>query len=349
MDRFRLWSARHDNQQVDLAFVVDCTGSMGSYIRETQRNINFIAEKISKTSFSVHLALVEYRDHPPEDRSFVSRFHDFTHDVAQMKEWVNQMSANGGGDFPEAVTSGLYDAANLSYRDRATKICIWIGDAPPHGLHPDGDHFPHGDPDGRDPVQICHEMARKGIILYCVGCEPSLAPYRDFFMALSHITGGQYIRLRRARLLAQVIVNLAQEEVENENLMGHVEDHIQLELASIPDATVAQLTESLHTAMSLNNNRTRQVRLNGREIERVTQLARQMSYMTLLPQLAEAIRPQLHVHGRSDEDEPITTVDITSLDVVPEWTCERFVRRSLARSNLPARRGEDVEMEANNG
>lgn len=42
-------------------------------------------------------------------------------------EWVNQMSANGGGDFPEAVTSGLYDAANLSYRDRATKICIWIG------------------------------------------------------------------------------------------------------------------------------------------------------------------------------------------------------------------------------
>ena len=85
MDRFRLWSARHDNQQVDLAFVVDCTGSMGSYIRETQRNINFIAEKISKTSFSVHLALVEYRDHPPEDQSFVSRFHDFTQEVSEMK------------------------------------------------------------------------------------------------------------------------------------------------------------------------------------------------------------------------------------------------------------------------
>ena len=140
---------------------------------------------------------------------------------------------------------------------------------------------------------------------------------------------------------------MAQEEVENENLMGHVEDHIHLELASIPGATVAQLTESLHTAMSLNNNRTRQVRLNGREIERVTLLARQMSYMTLLPQLAEAIRPQLRVH-RSDEDEAITTVDITSLDVVPEWTCERFVRRTLARLNLEARRGEDVEMEANN-
>ena len=33
------WAARHDSQQVDLAFVVDCTGSMGSYIAQTQRNI----------------------------------------------------------------------------------------------------------------------------------------------------------------------------------------------------------------------------------------------------------------------------------------------------------------------
>ena len=37
------------------------------------------------------------------------------------------MSAFGGGDPPDAVADGLYDALNLNYRERATKICVWIG------------------------------------------------------------------------------------------------------------------------------------------------------------------------------------------------------------------------------
>ena len=37
------------------------------------------------------------------------------------------MSASGGGDTPEAVADGLHDALNLNYRQRATKICVWIG------------------------------------------------------------------------------------------------------------------------------------------------------------------------------------------------------------------------------
>ena len=80
-----MWDARHDSQQVDLAFVVDCTGSMGSYIAQTQSNITFIAETVTKTAFNVRLALVEYRDHPPQDSSFISRSHDFTTNVNEMK------------------------------------------------------------------------------------------------------------------------------------------------------------------------------------------------------------------------------------------------------------------------
>ena len=42
-------------------------------------------------------------------------------------DWVNEMSAAGGGDPPDAVADGLFDALNLNYRERATKICVWIG------------------------------------------------------------------------------------------------------------------------------------------------------------------------------------------------------------------------------
>ena len=79
------WSPRHDSQQVDLVFVVDCTGSMGSYIDETKENVNFIARTISRTAFNVRFALIQYRDHPPEEESFVSIPHGFTSNVDVMR------------------------------------------------------------------------------------------------------------------------------------------------------------------------------------------------------------------------------------------------------------------------
>ena len=83
-------------------------------------------------------------------------------------------------------------------------FALFAGDAQPHGLNVAGDQIPDGCPLNYDPVAICHQMAARGIILYCVGCEPSLRTYRDFFMGLSLITGGQYIRLQQAKLLSQV-------------------------------------------------------------------------------------------------------------------------------------------------
>ena len=51
---------------------------------------------------------------------------------------------------------------------------------------------------------VTRELAEKGITLYIAGCEPSITPYKDFFMALAHLTGGQYVPLARADVLAKV-------------------------------------------------------------------------------------------------------------------------------------------------
>ena len=50
-----------------------------------------------------------------------------------------------GGDGPEAVADALHQVLKLNWRQTATKICIFISDAPPHGLGMDsGDGFPNG-------------------------------------------------------------------------------------------------------------------------------------------------------------------------------------------------------------
>ena len=109
--------AKHDASILDLAFVMDCTGSMGSYIQNATEviqnnfmnfdllfNIHFIIKSIRKIveeivsleKSDIKLALVEYRDHPPQDTTFVVRVNDFTESVKEMKGWLEQCSAQGG-------------------------------------------------------------------------------------------------------------------------------------------------------------------------------------------------------------------------------------------------------------
>ena len=57
---------------------------------------------------------------------------------------------------------------------------------------------------GRDPMKTGRSLAEKGVTIYVVGCEPSITPYRDWFTALAHLTGGQYVPLASARTLPQV-------------------------------------------------------------------------------------------------------------------------------------------------
>jgi hypothetical protein len=107
----------------------------------------------------------------------VTRVHSFTNTVSEMKGWLDQCSAQGGGDGPEAVADALHDTLNLPWRLDASKICILIADAPPHGLVKEGDGFPNGCPAGHDPLAIVRKMAEKSITLYTVGVEPPIGKF----------------------------------------------------------------------------------------------------------------------------------------------------------------------------
>lgn len=64
-----LYTSRDSYEYSDLVFIMDCTGSMGSYISSALENIRSIVEEIVVSEKSdVCLALVEYRDHPPQVR-----------------------------------------------------------------------------------------------------------------------------------------------------------------------------------------------------------------------------------------------------------------------------------------
>ena len=206
---------------LDLVFALDCTGSMGTYIQSAQRSIRSMVEEITSTEKAdVRFGLVAYRDHPPQDTSFITRVTPLTSSVSKMRKALDRCSASGGGDGPEAVAAALAETLQLDFRENATRVCVLIADAPPHGLPGQcGDGFPNGCPMGHDPVNLAHSMASSGISLYVVGCEPSIQPYKDFYQGLCLITGGQYAPLSGAKGLASLVVGGAREEMGLERLM----------------------------------------------------------------------------------------------------------------------------------
>lgn len=114
--------------KMDIMYIVDATGSMVDEMTFLQKDFSKIAGKASndKTSFSVNF----YRD---EGDEYVTKCFDFTKDVEELQKNLNEQSADGGGDIPEAVHTILDESINkASWRNDSVKLAFLIFDAPPH-------------------------------------------------------------------------------------------------------------------------------------------------------------------------------------------------------------------------
>jgi hypothetical protein len=117
---------------LDLAFVVDATGSMSDEITYLQAEIENIAVRVAAEhpGVSTRYGLVMYRDAGDE---YVTRTFDFTSLTSFMSQ-LDQQSANGGGDYPEAAEAAMEDATReLSWRTgNVARVLFHVADAPPH-------------------------------------------------------------------------------------------------------------------------------------------------------------------------------------------------------------------------
>ncbi len=242
--------------QLDLCFMVDDTGSMGPYIETVKQKILEIIHtiRIKELCSSLRIGLVRYRDHPPEDLSFVTRTSPFIEDAEKIKGAILSMVASGGGDAPEAVSDALFEVTRLNWREKAAKVVIWMGDAPPHGVEPTGDNFPEGCPDGKDWKTEAQRAYDKGILIYSVGCFPEIARYTraiEVYKEVAEKTNGTFIPLEQAQLLVFLITGVAESELEKLKIEEFVLQELQKVKASSPEGALSEseLEEKLSEAL----------------------------------------------------------------------------------------------------
>lgn len=124
----------------DILFLIDATASMSPYIESVKQTIKTIVEdskkeiiRLKASEDSIRFAIVAYRDHPPQDKSWITSISDFN-SAQETLAFLNNLRAQGGGDMPEAVFDGINAALyNVSWRQDSEKSIIMALDSPPHG------------------------------------------------------------------------------------------------------------------------------------------------------------------------------------------------------------------------
>lgn len=118
---------------VDVAFVVDATGSMGDEIAYLKAELNDVIARVQEDheTLTIRLGSVFYRD---EGEAYLTRKSEFSTDISKTINFIKNQSAAGGGDTPEAVEAALEDAIeHLSWSEHArSKLLFLVLDAPPH-------------------------------------------------------------------------------------------------------------------------------------------------------------------------------------------------------------------------
>ena len=224
--------------QLDLVFVVDNTGSMGPYIANVKSKILEIIRTIKKEEMvhRLRVGLVSYRDHPPQETTYITQKYELTSDTSKIESYVMQMEASGGGDGPEAVSTALQVMNRMEFLNESAKIAVLIGDAPPHGVE-EGDSWPKGTPDGAKWTEEAKRAYGKGVVIHTVGCFPEIARYQkgvETYEKIATDSQGRFIPLEKAELLVNIITGLAVEEIDKLAIQKSILEDLGVSMDEFP-------------------------------------------------------------------------------------------------------------------
>ena len=173
---------------VDIVLCIDATGSMGGLIDRAKANalrfyedLNDAMSEKDKVVDNLRVKVIAFRDYyvDGENSMRVSPFFSLPEEAEAFAAFVNPLTADGGGDEPEAGLEALALAIKSDWStsgDRRRQIIVVWTDAGVHPLEANAEskpsHYPDDLPKNFDELtdwwegQVYMSMAAKRIIIY---------------------------------------------------------------------------------------------------------------------------------------------------------------------------------------
>lgn len=171
-------------ESLDLMLVIDTTGSMSDELSYLQSELEDVVKRtrgVGEKQLDVRLSVNFYRD---SGDAYTVRSNPFTSDIDKATSTLAAQSANGGGDYPEAVQAGLEDAIEdheWSSSARA-RLLFLVLDAPPH----------EGDQVRESLHRSIRLAAEKGVRIIPLAASGTDRNTEYVLRASSILTGGTY-------------------------------------------------------------------------------------------------------------------------------------------------------------
>lgn len=176
---------------LDVAFVLDTTGSMSGEIREVRDRVRQLAGAAVEVREGqrVRFGVVAFRDRGDD---YVTRVSPLSEDISVSQTFLDSLVAAGGGDGPEAVVAAMQTALTdllWDVRSSTERQVFLIGDAPPHLDYVD-------EPDLEDLSDRARSLR---IAVHTIGCRSLPASGVHWFRSLAYSTDGTYQHIGRVR------------------------------------------------------------------------------------------------------------------------------------------------------
>ena len=128
---FRLPGVAAAPAAMDVALVIDTTGSMGDEIAYIAAELEAIVARLKRNAgnLDLRIGVILFRD---DGDDYVVRTTPLTGNVRAIRAMLLQQGADGGGDMPEAMDQAMAAATRLQWRADAAKALVLVTDAPPH-------------------------------------------------------------------------------------------------------------------------------------------------------------------------------------------------------------------------
>jgi hypothetical protein len=245
--------------RIEVAFVLDTTGSMSGLLEGAKAKVWSIANQLAtgQPKPDVRIGLVGYRD---RGDAYVTRRMDLTGDIDAVYAELFALRAGGGGDTPESVNQALHEAVTglgWSTDPGVYRVLFLVGDAPPHT-------------DYQDDVAYSEsvDLARaKGIVVNTVQCG-SLGTTTPIWREIARTGAGQFAAIAQDgamvtlaapmddelaslnRALAETVLAWGAEEEKEE-----IRQKVRSSLAAAPEVAASRLSYLDKTGGRVNSGR----------------------------------------------------------------------------------------------
>ena len=176
---------RSPRRALDLGFLVDATGSMGDEMSFLQSELKDIVRRVRSVEpdLDIRMSVVFYRD---RGDAFITKSLPFTRNADDAVAFISGTTADGGGDYPEDMNSGLEAMMRQHWsRDAVPQMLFLLADAPPQ-QYAGQDYTYH---------EAIQDAAANGIAIYPVAASGVDKPTEFLFRAMAVMTGGKYVFL----------------------------------------------------------------------------------------------------------------------------------------------------------